>query len=237
MKASFSARDVVQPKLAAQLLQKYGSPLYVYREAIIKEKASRLLKAGDGFKISYALKANTNRHLVSIIREAGVNHVDTVSPGEIHKALQVGYESSQIMYTENFISEEEMNYALEKGVTLNIGALSTLQHFGERLKGKNIFIRINPELGAGSSYHVITGGPKSKFGIYHHDLEEVIKVAQQHDIHIVGLHQHIGSNMKKKDDATMLQAMQYTFDLVERFPEVSEVNIGGGLGVVYREGE
>ena len=103
------------------------------------------------------------------------------------------------MYTENFISEEEMDYALTKGVTLNIGALSTLKYFASKLRGQKIFIRINPELGAGSSYHVITGGPKSKFGIYHHDLEEVLTVAQDEDIHIVGLHQHIGSNMKKKD--------------------------------------
>jgi len=59
-----------------------------------------------------------------------------------------------------------MDYALDKGVILNIGALETLKHFKEKLKGKNIFVRINPKIGAGSSYHVITGGPKSKFGIY-----------------------------------------------------------------------
>ena len=52
-----------------------------------------------------------------------------------------------------------MEYALEKGVTLNIGALDTLKHYKDKLKGKNIFVRINPKIGAGPSYHVITGGP------------------------------------------------------------------------------
>lgn len=58
---------------------------------------------------------------------------------------------------------------------------------------------MNPKLGAGTTYHVITGGPKSKFGIYEDKIDELIKVAKEYDIHIVGVHQHIGSNLKKKD--------------------------------------
>ena len=71
-----------------------------------------------------------------------------------------------------------MEYAIEKGVTLNIGALDTLKHYKDKLKGKSIFVRINPKVGAGPSYHVITGGPESKFGVYEDDLDEFIKVAQ-----------------------------------------------------------
>jgi diaminopimelate decarboxylase len=52
-----------------------------------------------------------------------------------------------------------MDFAIEKGVTLNIGALETLIHFKDKLKGKNIFIRVNPKVGAGETRHVITGGP------------------------------------------------------------------------------
>lgn len=122
-----------------------------------------------------------------------------MSPGEIHKALQCGFEPQDIMYTENFISDKEMSYALSKGVTLNIGALDTLITHKEKLKGKSIFMRINPKIGAGTSYHVITGGPKSKFGVYEDDIEEFIKIASENDIHIIGLHQHIGSNLKKHD--------------------------------------
>lgn len=56
---------------------------------------------------------------------------------------------------------------------------------------------MNPKIGAGSSYHVITGGPKSKFGIYETDIQKAAEIAKANDIHVIGLHQHIGSNMKK----------------------------------------
>ena len=70
------------------------------------------------------------------------------------------------MYTQNFISGEEVDFALKKGITINVGALDTLINHKDKLKGKDIFLRINPKMGAGTSYHVITGGPQSKFGVY-----------------------------------------------------------------------
>ena len=72
-----------------------------------------------------------------------------MSPGEIFRALESGYKPEDILYTENFISSEEIDYAMEKGVILNIGALSTLEEHGEKLRGKEVFIRINPDQGAG----------------------------------------------------------------------------------------
>ena len=61
---------------------------------------------------------------------------------------------------------------------LNIGAVETLKRYKDKLRDKEIFVRINPELGAGETYQVVTGGPKSKFGIYHTDVEELIQVAK-----------------------------------------------------------
>jgi diaminopimelate decarboxylase len=126
MHKRFTVVDVVSAAQAASLISQYGSPLYVYKEAIIREKVRRLMEAAQEFKVSYAIKANTNSTLVKLIRELGVHHVDAVSPGEIHKALSCGYHPHEIMYTENFIAPEEIDYALNLGVTLNIGALHTL---------------------------------------------------------------------------------------------------------------
>lgn len=67
-----------------------------------------------------------------------------------------------------------MDYALNLGVVLNIGALRTLEYYKDKLRGKSVYLRINPKVGAGTSYHVITGGPKSKFGIYENDLLKAI---------------------------------------------------------------
>ena len=141
------------------------------------------------------------------------------------------------MYTENFISAKELDYALAAGVTLNIGCLDTLITHKDKLRGQNIFVRINPKIGAGSSYHVITGGPKSKFGVYENHLDEFIKVAKENDIHIKGVHQHIGSNMKKGDDDVFLETLKYVASLLPKFEEVEVFNIGGGLGVAYKEDE
>lgn len=98
-------------------------------------------------------------------------------------------------------------------------------------------MRINPKVGAGTSYHVITGGPKSKFGVYEDDIDKFISVAAQNDIHIVGLHQHIGSNLKKHDESLFLETLDYVASLLPKFSEVDTLNIGGGLGVAYKEGE
>lgn len=141
------------------------------------------------------------------------------------------------MYTENFIAPKELEYAIKTGVTLNIGALQTLERYREELKGQSIFLRINPKVGAGTSHHVVTGGPKSKFGIYEDDLLKVREVAKESGIRIVGLHQHIGSNMKRADAPVLLQTMRYAFELLHLFEDVREINIGGGLGVAYRDDE
>ncbi len=126
MQKRFTVLDVVTAAQAASLISHYGSPLYLYKEAIIREKVRRLLQAAQEFKVCYAIKANTNSTIVKLIRELGIHHIDVVSPGEIHKALSCGYQPHQIMYTENFIAPEEIDYALNLGVTLNIGALHTL---------------------------------------------------------------------------------------------------------------
>lgn len=138
------------------------------------------------------------------------------------------------MYTENFISAKELDYALKVGVTLNIGALETLETHRDKLRGKSIYVRINPKLGAGTSYHVITGGPKSKFGVYEDNIDEFIKVAKDNNIRIKGIHQHIGSNLKKKDEEVFLETLGYVASLLPKFEEVDVINIGGGLGVVYQ---
>jgi diaminopimelate decarboxylase len=82
------------------------------------------------------MKANNNSHILRLLQECGVPNVDVVSPGEIYKALNCGYKPHQILYTENFICEEELDYALKEGVVLNIGALETLKRFKNKLRHK-----------------------------------------------------------------------------------------------------
>lgn len=194
------------------------------------------MEDAQGMHVSYAIKANSNPEIVKAIRDngQGIKYVDVVSPGEIFRALDCGYKPEDILYTENFISSEEVDFAIQNGVTLNVGALSTLEEHGEKLRGRSVFIRINPDQGAGEHYMVITGGPDSKFGICSKDFEAVRETARKFDIKIIGLHQHIGSNLKAADKDIFLETTKYVFEVAKQFPDVKYINIGGGMGVKYR---
>lgn len=109
-------------QVAEALLQKYDSPLFVYDANLIKEKSQMLLDAAQDFHVSYAMKANNNKEILKLIKSNGIKSVDVVSPGEIYKALQNSYSPNEILYTENFSSEKEIEFALKCGVILNIGA-------------------------------------------------------------------------------------------------------------------
>jgi diaminopimelate decarboxylase len=90
----FTALDVVSKTEAIPLTKLFGSPLYVYKESIIRQKIQMLIAAAKEFKVCYAIKANTNTHIVKLIRDCGIKHIDVVSPGEIYKALSCGYTPS-----------------------------------------------------------------------------------------------------------------------------------------------
>ena len=95
----YTTKDICDCQKAKYLIEKYESPLYVYSEKILKEKVEKLLSAAKEFNVKYALKANTNVAIVKLIKSLGINQVDVVSPGEIFKALQCGYQPEDIMYT------------------------------------------------------------------------------------------------------------------------------------------
>lgn len=132
---------------AEALLEKYGSPLYIYKQEVILRNIHELQKAAGNIHISYAMKANSHPEILKVIQNEGkgITNVDVVSPGEVYRALHCGYKPSQILYTENFISEEEIDYALSNDICINVGAVDTLKHFGPKLRGKDVFIRINPD--------------------------------------------------------------------------------------------
>ena len=230
-------KTFISHSLAQDLAHKYRLPLYLYSEDIIRRKAAHLLDAAEGFHVSYAMKANSNAKILGVLRDAGIHNVDVVSPGELAKALSLGYSPQQILFTENFICEEEMEYALSTGVTMNIGALDTLKHFSGKLSGHKIFIRLNPNKGAGENYNVITGGPQSKFGISEDEIEESIKVCAEAGIEVIGLHQHIGSNLKAKDKEVFIETTKYIFSKAHLFPQLQHINIGGGIGIKSRPEE
>lgn len=217
----------------------FGTPIYVYEEEIIQRQLRNLLSSivYGPLGVLYAMKANSNPHILGILQKTGKEMgdraigIDAVSPGEIALALKTEFPAKDILFTGNNITDEEMDFAVEKGVLLNIDSLSRLDKFGKIYPGQRICVRINPDVGAGHHDHCITGGPESKFGIWFSEVEPIKRIAQKYHLRIVGIHQHIGSQILKI--ATFLDAMDQILETALNFPDLEFVDLGGGFGVPY----
>lgn len=221
---------------ADRLAADFGTPLYVYEEATIRAayRTVRRAFAVDDLRIHFAMKANSNPWVLRILREEGAS-VDVVSPGEIFVAQAAGFAAQHMLYTENSASDEEMGTVLEHGVRINVESLSQLRRLAALAPGTSISIRFNIYVGGGHHAHVITGGPESKFGVDWEQAEEAQRIAADGDLHVVGVHCHIGSGVLQAE--RFVDAVANLLTVARRFPNLELVNFGGGIGVPYRPDE
>ena len=217
---------------AGEIARKFGTPVYVYDEDVIRARY-RELKSSISHpraKIHYACKANSNPEIMRILKEEGAG-VDAVSPGEVMTALKAGFRPEEIIYTSASATDEELRFAMEKKITVNADSVSQIERFGKLNPGGEISLRINPDVGAGHHDHVITGGPDSKFGIWIDHLKDAKAAADGHGLKIVGLHQHIGSGILEAEK--FMQAAGVILEIAKNFGDLKFVDLGGGLGVPY----
>jgi len=227
--------DMYIPTLdqAQKIIKQYGSPVYATDPAYIRQKSERFLQAFSRFntKIFYAIKANYNPHIVKKVKESGIYGIDAVSPNEIRLALELGYKAEQIIYTPSNPSDEEIQYAGEKGVLQNLGSLSELERFGERFPGQAVSIRICPEVGEGESEKVTTGQTESKFGIPLSDLEAVKTITEKYKLKLIGIHSHIGSGFYGA--YAFRTSIEAVCKVAKNFDSIEFLDFGGGFGVPY----
>jgi len=215
------------------LMQEYGSPLYVYEESILRSQFRQL---SSGFpegllEIHYSMKANSNPSLLKILREEG-SSIDAVSEFEVRFALESGFEPQQIIFTGNNNSLAEIEYCVEQEVSVNLGSLVLLEKFGQLFPQTSVSVRINPGIGAGHHVHCITGGPDSKFGIYHDQIDAALALATKYKLTLNGVHSHIGTGIYSAEP--MLEAMEMILAVAEKFPDLEFIDFGGGFGIPYR---
>lgn len=216
------------------LIQKYGSPIYVYNEYILKERCKEIknLLQYPQFTVNYSAKANCNVTLLKLIREAGI-HVDTMSPGEIYVALKAGFKKNEILYIGNNVSREEMGDVIGQGIQVSVDSLSQLEMFGRLNPGGQVAVRFNPGIGIGHHAKVITGGEKTKFGIMAQDVSEVKKIAAQYSLRIVGINQHIGSLFLQSD--AYISGVKELLNIASNFEALDFIDFGGGFGIPYHK--
>jgi diaminopimelate decarboxylase len=220
---------------AEKLVKKFGSPLYVYEHRKIIERSQDLQNfiLYTPRKFLYACKANDNPDLMKIIKNEGFG-IDAVSPGEVFRALDTGFEPGEILYTGNNTSNDEMTWLMDRDIMINMDSLSQLRRYGElenKRKKDEISIRINPGIGAGHHSHCITGGPKSKFGTYYDKIDKIKELTEKYNLKIIGMHQHIGSGILDVD--IYKEAMNMIFNTAKQFPDLEFIDFGGGIGIPY----
>lgn len=217
------------------LADRFGTPCYVYETNTIRERVADL-SAFD--VVRYAQKASSNIAILHLMRKLGVL-VDSVSGGEIHRAFAAGYAAEgdppQIVYTADIFDHETLDLVVEHGIHVNCGSPDMLEQLGRRQPGASITLRINPGFGHGHSRKTNTGGPQSKHGIWHDQVDDCLQIADRLDLIVTGLHMHIGSGTDLQHLADVCGALEATARNVGR--SITSISAGGGLPTLYQDGD
>ena len=217
-----------------QLTEKYGTPLYVYNENILRSRCRDLkgLISYSNFTVNYSPKANGNLELLKIVRSEGLR-VDAMSPGEIYVNMLAGYKPEEILFISNNVGEDEFRYAINTGVKISVDSVSQLDMFGRINPGGRVAFRINPGFGAGHHEKVKTAGQNTKFGIEMSLIPEVKETLGKYNLKLIGINQHIGSLFM--DGEAYLQSTGNILSIAKQFENLEFIDLGGGFGIPYKK--
>lgn len=221
------------------------TPFYYYDVNVLRETLSCINKeAGkyNNFCVHYAVKANANHKVLTIIRESGLG-ADCVSGGEIRAAIKAGFPTNKIVYAGVGKTDWEINLGLDYDIfCFNVESVPELEIINElaAAKGKTarVAFRINPNVGAHTHANITTGLAENKFGISMEDMDKVIDMAGTlPHVKFVGLHFHIGSQILDMGDFVALcnRVNELQEKLYARQIIVEHINVGGGLGIDYAQ--
>ena len=222
-----------------------GTPVYVYSSATLERHFNVFQDAFKGLGVgeplvAYAVKANSNLSVLSTLAAQGAG-ADTVSEGEVRRALAAGIPPSRIVFSGVGKTAAELAFAVQTGVCeINVESepeLDLLAQVAARLgKRQAIAIRVNPDVSAGGHAKIATGKSENKFGVsFAEALRLYAKAESLPSIHAAGVACHIGSQIT--DLTPMREAFAKMRGLVENLRQhghkVERLDLGGGLGVPY----
>ena len=210
-----------------------SSPCYVYHRQTLAAKADELLSLQSIDRLYYAIKANPHPAILQTLYEKGLSF-ECVSLEELQHILNLfpDIDKERLLFTPNFAAKKEYAFAQKLGCYVTVDNLYPLENWPELFQNQSILLRIDPGSGAGHHKYVCTGGNESKFGIPQNALGDVVKLIEQNQIKVIGLHAHSGSGILTPElwQQTALMLME----LASQFPDVSIINLGGGLGIVEK---
>lgn len=229
------------------LLEKYGSPLYVYDYDVLKERCQQMADFQNSLEeklgkvkvnLHYSTKANNNPQILKMVKEAGLC-VDCMSPLELHINQKCGFQENQILYVCNNIDSEEMKLVHDANVLICLDSISQVETWGKLFPNTEIMVRINPGLkGIGHNEKVITSGKTTKFGITEVNFPELFQIVEKYHLKIVGTHQHLGSLFLNDKIEDYLAGVKSGLNIIKNnFQNLRIIDLGGGFGVPYTSQE
>ncbi|CAM5517001.1 diaminopimelate decarboxylase [Stutzerimonas degradans] len=244
---AFSYRDgqlFAEGVALSALAQRFGTPTYVYSRAHIEAQYRAYADALDGMPhlVCFAVKANSNLGVLNVLARLGAGF-DIVSRGELERVLAAGGQPDRIVFSGVGKTRDDMRRALEVGVhCFNVEStdeLERLQQVAAELGVKApVSLRVNPDVDAGTHPYISTGLKENKFGIAIADAEAVYaRAAELANLQVVGVDCHIGSQLTSLPP--FLDALDRLLGLIDRLAargiHIRHLDLGGGLGVRYRD--
>ena len=230
----------------SEIARDVGTPVYVYSHGAL-ERAYRELD--DAFAdldhlVCYAVKANGNLAVLRALASFGAG-ADIVSGGELYRAMRAGFDPKKVVFAGVGKTDKELMAGLGERILLfNAESASELEHL-DRLASRHgkrarVALRVNPDVDAETHEHVATGRASDKFGIpTEAALALADRVAEYKSVDLIGVHQHIGSQITKL--APFTESVEKSAGLVEELKsrgfDIKYFNIGGGLGIRYKDEE
>jgi len=229
-----------------QVAEEYGTPSYVYSKAALTSRFRRYQQAlgASQHRVCFAVKANSNLAVLAALAKEGAGF-DIVSGGELYRVLAAGADAHSVVFSGVGKTEEEIRYAIESGIhSFNCESeaeVSQISAVASSLgKVASVALRVNPDVDAVTHPYISTGLREHKFGVAMEDAPAIYRrIAALPGIKPEGVSCHIGSQLL--DTAPLLEAARKTVALVSRLRAegiaISHLDLGGGIGVPYRQGD
>jgi len=230
----------------ADIASRFGTPCYVYSRAALDSAFNEFQQELTGIDslLCYALKANSNLAVLNVFARLGAGF-DIVSLGELKRALAAGADPKKIVFSGVGKSVAEMVVTLDTGILcFNVESVPELERLNEvasRLgKRAPISLRVNPDVDAKTHPYISTGLRENKFGVAYEDALTIYQHASRlPNLEITGIDCHIGSQLL--DPAPFAEALDKLLLLIDRLAAIDiplrHIDLGGGLGIRYRDEE
>lgn len=219
---------------AQAIAEAHGTPCFVYDQARLEAQADAMLAfpAAFGLTVRFAMKACPTAAVLRIFHRKGL-HIDASSGWEVRRAILAGFEPGRISLSTQELPPD-IAELLALGIEVNACSLHQLERLGAVASGRSVGLRFNPGRGSGGTGKTNVGGSDSSFGIWHEWAGEAAAIAARHGLRVARIHTHIGSG---SDPAVWQAVSESSLALVERFPDVTALNLGGGYKVARMDGE